>query len=75
MQVLASDIAAKLTPTRGLLAVFSSVFLGGAALSPAYAVPFTDVNGNHCDSSQLVTDPNGGGSICPGGGGRFFRGA
>jgi hypothetical protein len=66
MQVLAGDIAAKLTQTRGLLAVFSFVFLGGAALSPAYAVPFTDINGDKCDTSELVSnlaDPSGP-SIC-----------
>src|SRR4051812_12447382 len=71
MQVLASDIIAKHAPTRRVLAVSAFLFMGGVAIGPAYAVPFTDIHGNHCDTSQLMTDPSdpGGPSVCPGGGG------
>src|ERR1700733_4298835 len=44
----------------GGLAVF---FIG--AVTPAQAVPFTDVNGNPCDTSQLVSLGMGAPSVCP----------
>jgi hypothetical protein len=43
-----------------------AVVLLSASLSPALAVPFTDINGNTCDTSQLVPGGPGGQSICPG---------
>jgi hypothetical protein len=61
--------AGKITPARGALAAFALVVLGGVAASPAYAVPFTDINGRTCDTSQLITNPSdpSGPSVCPGG--------
>jgi hypothetical protein len=44
----------------GLAAVLLS-----ASISPAFAVSFTDANGNTCDTTQTVAGP-GGGTFCPG---------
>jgi hypothetical protein len=43
----------------GLAAVLSS-----ASISPAFAAPFTDANGNTCDTSQTIEGP-GNTTICP----------
>jgi Autotransporter beta-domain len=63
-----ASAAEKITPARGRLVVFALVFLGGIAASPAHAVPFTDIFGRTCDTSQLITDPTdpSGPSVCPG---------
>jgi hypothetical protein len=63
-----ASVAEKIIPVRAALTILSLAVLGGAAVSPAHAAPFTDINGNHCDTSQLVdnpTNPNGP-SVCPG---------
>jgi len=44
----------------GLAAVLLS-----ASISPAFAVSFTDANGNTCDTSVTVAGPNGMGTFCP----------
>jgi hypothetical protein len=51
------------------LITFSSVCLSGIAASPAYAVLFKDINGRHCDTSELIDNPQDptGPSVCPGG--------
>jgi hypothetical protein len=43
----------------GLAAVLLS-----ASISPAFAVPFTDANGNTCDTTQTIEGPNNT-TICP----------
>jgi Autotransporter beta-domain len=66
-----ASVAGTINPARGALAILSLAVLGGLAVTPAYAQPFTDINGHTCDTSQLIenpTDPNGP-SVCPGGGG------
>jgi hypothetical protein len=45
----------------GLAAVLLS-----ASISPAFAVPFTDGNGNTCDTSQTEAGPGGVGTFCLG---------
>lgn len=68
-----ASAAGVINPARGALAAVFLAVLGSIEVTPAYAVIFTDINGRHCDTSELIQNPQDpeGPSVCPGGlGGR-----